>query len=172
MLRPQTNLCRTFIEADGIWNFRRDADKRGMRKRWFEALPSPEMMAVPGSWNSQGVTTEEKGKRHITTQTVTLLVDPEGAEAVALGLAQGEIHLVLRNPVDMEIVDVSPTNTRKVLGMAPEKKATRKRPVYRKPKPKPAPPKPEPEPKKDPSFTIIRDGNITKQNSPNSGEKP
>ena len=26
-----------------------------------------------------GVTTEEKGKRHITTQTVTLLVDPEGS---------------------------------------------------------------------------------------------
>lgn len=119
-----------------------------------------------------GVTTEEKGKRHITTQTVTLLVDPEGAESVALGLAQGKIHLVLRNPVDMEIVDVSPTNTRTVLGMAPEKKETRTRPVYRKPTPKPAPPPPEPEPKKDPSFTVIRDGNISKQNSPNSGEKP
>jgi pilus assembly protein CpaB len=119
-----------------------------------------------------GVTTEEKGKRHITTQTVTLLVDPEGAEAVALGLAQGDIHLVLRNPVDMEIVDVSPTNTREVLGMVQEKKVTRKRPVYRKPAPKPEPPKPEPEPKKDPTFTVIRDGNISKQNSPTSGEKP
>lgn len=118
-----------------------------------------------------GVTTEEKGKRHITTQTVTLLVDPEGAEAMALGLAQGQIHMVLRNPVDMEIVKVDPTDTRKVLGMAPKKKATRKRPVYRKPKPKAAPKPPPPEPKKDPSFTVIRDGNITKQNSPTSGEK-
>ena len=116
-----------------------------------------------------GVTTEEKGKRHITTQTVTLLVDLEGAEGLALGLTQGEIHLVLRNPVDHEVVAVNPMNTRTVLGMTQEKQTTRQRPVA-KPAPAPAPPPPPPAPKVDPSFTIIRDGNITKQSSP-TGEK-
>ncbi len=114
-----------------------------------------------------GTTTEEKGKRTITTQAVTLLVDPEGAEAVALGLAQGEIHLVLRNPVDHEIVNVKPTDTRKLMGIsAPKKKSTRKRPV-RRATPKPAPkPAPKPEPTPDPGFTVIKDGNISKQKSP------
>jgi Flp pilus assembly protein CpaB len=121
-----------------------------------------------------GVTTEEKGKRHITTQTVTLLVDLQGAESVALGLNQGEIHLVLRNPVDHEVVQVSPMNTRTVLGMAAEKQTTRQRPaVATKPAQAPAPPPPPlPAPKTDPSFTIIRDGNISKQSSPTGGEKP
>lgn len=115
-----------------------------------------------------GTTTEEKGKRTITTQAVTLLVDPDGAEALALGLAQGEIHLVLRNPVDHEIVEVKPTDTRKLMGLsAPKKKTTTRRPVRRSaPKPKPTP-KPEP---KDPSFTVIKDGNISNQKSPT--EKP
>lgn len=116
-----------------------------------------------------GVTTDEKGKRHITTQTVTLLVNLEGAESVALGLTQGEIHLVLRNPVDHEVVTVNPVNTRTVMGMAPEKTTTRQRPVA-KPVSAPAPAPPAPAPKTDPSFTIIRDGNITKQSSP-TGEK-
>jgi pilus assembly protein CpaB len=131
------------------------------------ALQNAEVLAA-------GVTTEEKGKRHITTQTVTLLVDPSGAEAVALGLAQGQIHLVLRNPIDYEIVKVEAMNTRTVLGMAPEKQVTRQRPTEtKKPEAKPAPVvvAPPPAPKPDPSFTVIRGGAISKQNSP-TGEKP
>lgn len=113
-----------------------------------------------------GTTTEEKGKRTITTQAVTLLVDPDGAESVALGQAQGEMHLVLRNPVDHEIVEVKPTDTRKLMGLsAPKKKTTtRRRPVRStKPTPKPAP---KPEPKPEPTFTVIKDGNISNQKSP------
>ncbi len=131
------------------------------------ALQNAEVLAA-------GVTTEEKGKRHITTQTVTLLVDPTGAESVALGLAQGQIHLVLRNPIDYEIVKVDAMNTRTVLGMASEKQVTRQRPTEtKKPEPRPAPVvvAPPPAPKPDPSFTVIRGGNISKQNSP-TGEKP
>jgi len=131
------------------------------------ALQNAEVLAA-------GVTTEEKGKRHITTQTVTLLVDPSGAESVALGLAQGQIHLVLRNPNDYEVVKVEAMNTRTVLGMAPEKQVTRQRPTEtKKPEPKPAPVvvAPPPAPKPDPSFTVIRGGAISKQNSP-TGEKP
>ena len=133
------------------------------------ALQNAEVLAA-------GVTTEEKGKRHITTQTVTLLVDPTGAESVALGLAQGQIHLVLRNPVDTDIVAVDAMNTRTVLGMSPEKQVTRQRPAEtRKPESRPmavAPPPPAPAPKPDPSFTVIRGGSISKQSSPTGGEKP
>jgi pilus assembly protein CpaB len=132
------------------------------------ALQNAEVLAA-------GVTTDEKGKRHITTQTVTLLVDPTGAEAVALGLAQGQIHLVLRNPVDTEVVKVEAMNTRTVLGMAPEKQVVRQRPVETKrfePRPGVVPPPPPPAPKPDPSFTVIRGGNISKQQSPTGGTKP
>ena len=132
------------------------------------ALQNAEVLAA-------GVTTEEKGKRHITTQTVTLLVDPTGAEAVALGLAQGQIHLVLRNPVDTEVVKVEAMNTRTVLGMAPEKQVVRQRPAETKkfePRPGVVPPPPPPAPKPDPSFTVIRGGSISKQSSPTGGEKP
>ncbi len=49
---------------------------------------------------------------------------------------------------------------------APKKKSTRKRPV-RRATPKPAPkPAPKPEPTPDPGFTVIKDGNISKQKSP------
>ena len=133
------------------------------------ALQNAEVLAA-------GVTTDEKGKRHITTQTVTLLVDPTGAEAVALGLAQGQIHLVLRNPVDNDIVKIDAINTRTVLGMAPEKQVARQRPAETTKKPETkstvvAPP-PAPAPKPDPSFTVIRGGSISKQSSPTGGEKP
>jgi len=66
-------------------------------------------------------------------------------------------------------------NTRTVLGMAAEKQVTRQRPAetVRKPEVKPTvvPPPAAPAPKPDPSFTVIRGGNISKQNSP-TGEKP
>jgi pilus assembly protein CpaB len=130
------------------------------------ALQNAEVLAA-------GTTTEEKNKRTITTQAVTLLVDPAGAEAVALGQAQGKIHLVLRNPVDQEVVDVSPTDTRTILGIQPPKPAPaprrERRPVVA-PKPLdaaatvalPAPPPANVEPK---TFTVIRDGNISQQHS-------
>lgn len=112
---------------------------------------------------ASGTTTEEKGKRTITTQVVTLLVDPEGAEALALGLSQGEIHLVLRNPVDHDIVEDTSTDTRKLLGLsAPTKTTTTRRaPVRRAP-----PPKPKSEPNPEPTFTVIKDGNVSKQELP------
>jgi len=126
-----------------------------------------------------GTTTEEKSKRTITTQAVTLLVDPTGAEAVALGQAQGKIHLVLRNPVDQELVEVRPTDTNTILGVQPPKSTRRSRPVRRSTPPPAAAVTAAPAvaPSVDPSkptpagFTVIRDGNITKQN-PATDSKP
>jgi len=130
------------------------------------ALQNAEVLAA-------GTTTEERNKRTITTQAVTLLVDPAGAEAVALGQAQGKIHLVLRNPVDQEYVDVKATDTRSILGIQTAKPTPPPAPRKERrpaPAPKPveasAPPPPpvvvKPEP---PTFTVIRDGNVSKERS-------
>ncbi|UCG51301.1 MAG: Flp pilus assembly protein CpaB [Candidatus Latescibacterota bacterium] len=108
-----------------------------------------------------GVKTETKGNKHITVQTVTVLVDPEGAEKLALGVHQGQVHLALRNPVDHEIVAAKSTNTKSVLGIASSKKASRRRTAPKKT----VTTKKEPV-EVDPTFTVIRDGRILKQESP------
>jgi len=97
----------------------------------------------------------------IKVQSVTLLVSPQQAEDLALGMHEGKIHLVLRNPVDHEIVEVDPTDTRTVFGLNKPKPKSTRRPTRRVSKPTP---KPEPEP--DPTYTIIRGGDIQKQKSP------
>ena len=109
---------------------------------------------------ASGSKTETKRNHQITVQTITLLVAPKDAEALALGLHQGQVHLVLRNPVDSELVDSKPTDTREVLSL--------RTPVAPKaPTPRPTTqPKPEPKPEPAPSFTIIRNGTITTQQQP------
>jgi pilus assembly protein CpaB len=109
-----------------------------------------------------GVKTETKNNHNITVQTVTVLVDPEGAEKLALGVHQGKVHLSLRNPVDHEMVDAKSMDTRAVLGINTQKKSTTKR-TYT---PKVTTTKKEPVPVEKSEFTIIRDGKILKQESP------
>jgi len=62
-----------------------------------------------------GQKTEQKDNKPITVQSVTLLVDPEGAETLTLALHEGKIHLVLRNPDDQEVVRVASLSTRQML---------------------------------------------------------
>ncbi|MEW6751087.1 MAG: Flp pilus assembly protein CpaB [Candidatus Latescibacterota bacterium] len=50
-----------------------------------------------------GTETDQKGKEPLTVQTVTLLVDPSGAETLALADNEGKLHLALRNPNDTRI---------------------------------------------------------------------
>lgn len=110
-----------------------------------------------------GVKTETKGNHNITVQTVTVLLDPQGAEKLALGITQGEVHLSLRNPVDHAQVAATKTNTRTVLGMTTtKKKSTRRRRAPRKA----TVTKKAPVDVERNMFTVIRDGNITKQESP------
>ena len=108
-----------------------------------------------------GAKTENKGNQHITVQTVTVLVEPGGAEKLALGVDQGKVHLALRNPVDHELVDAKSQNTKSMLGMTKPKKATRRR----TPRKSVVVTKKEPV-KADPTFTVIKDGQILKQASP------
>jgi pilus assembly protein CpaB len=62
-----------------------------------------------------GEKTEEKGNKVITVQSVTLVVDPEGAQALALASSEGKLHLALRNPTDDEILAVSPLSKSGIL---------------------------------------------------------
>ena len=109
-----------------------------------------------------GVKTENK-KQNMTVQTVTLLVEPDGAEKLALAVNQGKIHLALRNPVDYEIVEGGTTNTKTVLGLNKKRKSSRRR-SSKKPT-KVVTTKKAPVPFEPSSFTIIRDGVIVKQES-------
>lgn len=110
---------------------------------------------------ASGVKTQTKNSDPVQVQTVTLLVDPNGAETLALGMHQGRIHLVLRNPADHEMVEVKPKDTRELLGLSEPTRRT-----YRAPR-RTVAKQPEPEPKPDdPVYTIIRNGSIEQQKSP------
>ena len=63
-----------------------------------------------------GQKTEQQDNKPITVQSVTLLVDPNGAEALALAEHEGKIHLVLRNPGDTDEPEVASLSTDEMLG--------------------------------------------------------
>jgi len=77
-----------------------------------------------------GEKTEQKGNKIITVQAVTLLVDPEGAQDLALASSEGKLHLALRNPTDDQVVAVDPVSKTGILkGKKQQKPKTRV--VYR-----------------------------------------
>lgn len=62
-----------------------------------------------------GEKTQQKGDKVITVQAVTLLVDPEGAQDLALARSEGKLHLALRNPTDDEIAVLDPVSKTGIL---------------------------------------------------------
>lgn len=64
---------------------------------------------------ASGQKTTQQDNKPITVQAVTILVDPTGAEKVALGLHEGKLHLVLRNPEDGDTLPVAGLNTSEML---------------------------------------------------------
>jgi pilus assembly protein CpaB len=115
-----------------------------------------------------GVKTQTSKSEPITVQTVTLIIDPKQAEDLTLGMHEGRIHLILRNPVDSEILAMRATDTREVFGLsAPKPVATR---VVTKSQPQVVYVEKKPEVVPTPSYTIIKDGSIQKQNSPTEGK--
>jgi len=112
---------------------------------------------------ASGVKTETKNNQNVTVQTVTVVVDPDGAEKLALAVDQGSVHLALRNPVDRHVTVASSKDVRTVLGLASSEKrasAPRTSPVKTTVTTK------EPVAVEPNTFTVIRDGKITKQESP------
>ena len=66
-----------------------------------------------------GQKTQQENNKPITVQAVTLLVDPTGAEQLALARHEGEISLALRNPEDQDTVKTRAYSTRQMLGAPP-----------------------------------------------------
>lgn len=107
---------------------------------------------------ASGQKTEVKGDNPVKVQSVTLIVDPEGAEKLALALHEGKLHLVLRNPADQGVADVRSISTSEMTGDAGNapKPAPRK---VSKPEPAPAPAPPPPTPK----VTLIKGVKVEEQ---------
>jgi pilus assembly protein CpaB len=102
-----------------------------------------------------GQKTSQKDGAPMSVQSVTLLVDPQGAEKVAHASHEGEIHLVLRNPDDLAEVKVDQYSTGEMLGYAP------KAPAVRRSSPAPAPVVVK---ARDPGkIRIIRSSDVTEQ---------
>ncbi|HEU4941296.1 MAG TPA: Flp pilus assembly protein CpaB [Candidatus Eisenbacteria bacterium] len=64
---------------------------------------------------ASGQKTAQQDNKPITVQAVTILVDPMGAEKLALALHEGKLHLVLRNPEDSDTTRVLALNTNEML---------------------------------------------------------
>jgi pilus assembly protein CpaB len=77
-----------------------------------------------------GEKTQQKGDKVITVQAVTLLVEPEGAQDLALARSKGKLHLALRNPTDDEIAVVDPVSESQIL-KGPSKKRPKTRTIYK-----------------------------------------
>ena len=103
-----------------------------------------------------GQKTEQQDNKPITVQSVTLLVEPDGAEALALAQHEGKVHLVLRNPDDHEQATIAALSTRQMLGTPA---------VVAKPAPRRAAPAPRPvvasRPAEKPKVRMIRSANVT-----------
>ena len=52
-LYPQQNRWRSLVDLSGLWDFQTDPANAGEQAGWFNALPQPHLIAVPGSWNEQ-----------------------------------------------------------------------------------------------------------------------
>jgi pilus assembly protein CpaB len=124
---------------------------------------------------ASGQKTAQQDNKPITVQAVTILVDPAGAEKLALGLHEGRLHLVLRNPEDSDTVQVAALNTPQMLsGMTPSSTAAVRRAPSKATKASKAPTtptetrpvvtRPGREPK--PMVRIIREAKVTEQSAP------
>jgi len=114
---------------------------------------------------ASGQKTTQQDNKPITVQAVTILVDPAGAERLALGLHEGKVHLVLRNPTDTDTTKVASLDTHEMLGGEAPKVATgghRGRGKATPPKETPAPARPMAQARQPkPTVRIIRDSKVT-----------
>ncbi|HET9252085.1 MAG TPA: hypothetical protein VFP58_08220, partial [Candidatus Eisenbacteria bacterium] len=103
----------------------------------------------------------------------TILVDPVGAEKLALALHEGRLHLVLRNPEDSDTLRVGSINTSEMLtGNASYVKPRSVTKARSKPAPastQVAPPPPVRQPTQrtsKPVVRMIREAKVTDQPAP------
>jgi pilus assembly protein CpaB len=117
---------------------------------------------------ASGQKTKQEDNKPITVQAVTILVDPQGAERLALGLHEGKVHLVLRNPEDSDTLRVASLSTQQMLGGDASARTAGKGKVAPKATaPHPDLPRPmiaRPAPK--PTVRMIREAKVTELPAP------
>jgi pilus assembly protein CpaB len=120
---------------------------------------------------ASGQKTAQQDNKPITVQAVTILVDPMGAEKLALALHEGKLHLVLRNPEDSDTTRVLALNTNEMLngqaGTMPRSTARAK--AKRAPQQSAAVPQPVRTPAARPTkpmVRIIREAKVNEQSAP------
>lgn len=117
----------------------------------------------------------DDGKKPNQSTVVTLMVTPEDAERIALAQSEGEIMLVLRNPLDTEVTTSAGVKTEALLGRE-ESPAPAPAPVVKPPAPKrvpvaaPAPAVEPPPPPPRPTVETIRQMKRTDEVIKTTGE--
>jgi pilus assembly protein CpaB len=122
---------------------------------------------------ASGQKTAQQDNKPITVQAVTILVDPLGAEKLALALHEGKLHLVLRNPEDSDTLRVAALGTDEMLNGNPTN-VQKPRSVSRaKSRPAPVTTQAAPPPVRQPTqratkpvVRMIRDSKVTDQPAP------
>jgi pilus assembly protein CpaB len=121
---------------------------------------------------ASGQKTAQQDNKPITVQAVTILVDPVGAEKLALALHEGKLHLVLRNPEDSDTLRVGSLGTSEMLSGNPTNVAKPRSVSRAKARPattETAPPPPVRQPTQrttKPVVRIIREAKVTDQPAP------
>lgn len=107
---------------------------------------------------TSGTRLEQDGDKNKPVQVtvVTLLVDPQQAERLALASTEGKIQLALRNPLDTGAPETPGVRTAGLMGGRPAPAPQPARPRSSRPQAKPQPPAPVAAPAPMPSVEIIR----------------
>lgn len=100
-------------------------DTRDTRAQWVSHtfLQGAKVLAVGRQMNESGTTGKLPEARPTTTRekpTVTLELGPDEAEALALASSKGDVHIVLRNDVDITDVDTQGTYANAIIGLNAE----------------------------------------------------
>ena len=53
MIFPQNNPYRQAKDLSGKWDFKKDSQNQGLKKRWFKGFTKDRSVTVPASWNEQ-----------------------------------------------------------------------------------------------------------------------
>ncbi len=174
LIRP--NLRATSIEVDavsGVSGFVLPGDRVDVLMT--VSRPGPTLDAVTRTLLQNvevlaaGQKTEQNSKKPVSVQAVTVLVDPRGAEAIALARHEGELHLVLRNPEDTGMGTVEPMSMQEILGggtKAPSHAGKGARMAERPA----APPSPAARSAEKPMVRVIREAKISEVTAPRDSE--
>jgi pilus assembly protein CpaB len=110
-------------------------DENALKARWVTETILQDVTVLAVGRNLPGAQSEEEANRRARSVSrsrnyVTLQVDVEQAERLALASARGELHLALRSDIDLEkMADRGPLVTNEMVGLP---KTRTRRPVRRK----------------------------------------